>query len=89
MMWVSLKRILVANALITLSIIRLDAAETGASLDLLLSKAVTDHPSILQRLSENEAARSESEVARWQRYPTINVSASEASADISQANTSF
>lgn len=87
MMWVSLKRILVVTALITLSIIRLDAAETGASLDLLLSKAVTDHPSILQRLSENEAARSESEVARWQRYPTINVSASEASADISQANT--
>lgn len=57
------------------------------TLESILAKAVTDHPSILLRLSENEAARSESEVAKWQRYPTVNVSASEANSDISQANT--
>ncbi|MDG0979995.1 MAG: TolC family protein [Halieaceae bacterium] len=60
---------------------------TDITLESILAKAVTDHPSILQRLSENEAARSESEVAKWQRYPTVNVSASEANSDISQANT--
>lgn len=78
---------LLIAALAALTMSRLDAAESGASLNLLLIKAVTDHPSILQRLSENEAARSDSEVARWQRYPTINVSASEANSNISQANT--
>ena len=38
---------------------------TDPTLESILAKAVTDHPSILQRLSENEAARSESEVAKW------------------------
>ncbi|MGB0187927.1 MAG: TolC family protein [Aequoribacter sp.] len=72
---------------ITLLALSALADSTDPTLESILAKAVNDHPSILQRLSENEAARSEREIAEWQRYPTVNVSASEANSDISQANT--
>ena len=72
---------------ITLLALSAFADSTDPTLESILAKAVNDHPSILQRLSENEAARSEREIAEWQRYPTVNVSASEANSDISQANT--
>jgi adhesin transport system outer membrane protein len=53
----------------------------------VLSRAVVDHPSILQRLSENEAAKNDRDAAKWQSYPSLSVSASEATTDINQANT--
>jgi adhesin transport system outer membrane protein len=53
----------------------------------ILTQAVADHPSILQRLSENEAAKSDRDAAKWQSYPSLSVSASEATTDISQTNT--
>ena len=61
-------------------------AEGGALHDVL-SRAVEDHPSILQRLSENEAAKNDRDAAKWQSYPSLSVSASEATTDINQANT--
>jgi len=67
-------------------------AEQGQSADSLtlnqaLSQAVADHPTILQRLNEYEAAQSEREVAGYQRYPTVSLSTSESNRDITQTNT--
>lgn len=63
------------------------AVQAELNLENALQRAVTDHPSILQRLNEYEAAQSEREVAGYQRYPTVNVSTSESNRDITQTNT--
>jgi len=57
------------------------------TLNQALSQAVADHPTILQRLNEYEAAQSEREVAGYQRYPTVSLSTSESNRDITQTNT--
>jgi len=57
------------------------------SINQALSQAVADHPTILQRLNEYEAAQSEREVAGYQRYPTVSLSTSESNRDITQTNT--
>jgi adhesin transport system outer membrane protein len=63
--------------------------DIAASLSELLAKAVQEHPSVLQRVNESEAAELDRDAAKWQRYPTVSVSAAEASSkDVDQVSTS-
>lgn len=64
-----------------------EQSRNSLTLNQALSQAVADHPTILQRLNEYEAAQSEREVAGYQRYPTVSLSTSESNRDITQTNT--
>ena len=56
------------------------------SIDDALRIVVSDHPSVQQRLSEVRAAQRDLEVARWQRFPSLSASASEAVSQLNQSN---
>jgi adhesin transport system outer membrane protein len=81
------KSYVVGCCAILVASVPVSAQPDDPSLYGILTQAVADHPSILQRLSENEAAKSDRDAAKWQSYPSLSVSASEATTDISQTNT--
>jgi adhesin transport system outer membrane protein len=81
------KAYVVGCCAILVASVPVSAQPDDPSLYGILTQAVADHPSILQRLSENEAAKSDRDDAKWQSYPSLSVSASEATTDISQTNT--
>jgi adhesin transport system outer membrane protein len=81
------KAYVVGCCAILVASVPVSAQPDDPSLYGILTQAVADHPSILQRLSENEAAKSDRDAAKWQSYPSLSVSASEATTDISQTNT--
>ena len=84
--------IIVRNTLGCLALVNVShavAQDEALSLEILLSKAVQQHPSVLQRVNESEAAQLDRDAAKWQRYPKISVSAAEASStDVDQVSTS-
>lgn len=63
-----------------------DLSQSVLSLERALAMVVRDHPAVLQRLSELRASEQDLEVAKWQRFPTLSASVSEAISQLNQSN---